>query len=453
MSFLDRLKILLSNADPALIGAVGIGVLAIMLFISLSRRRIDWVLLIVILSSGLVGSANDIVDALAGLIRWVGIGILIASSFSSRARCYRGSIIYFMCYAALGLIFVLNALDSEIQIQRGLLLVASAIAIPAASGHATSTESSMKVLFREIGFIGSIVSLIAVVQLPGQLEIGARFTGAAKAAPYFAVVLGTLLPFTLWAVWNEERRTLRVFFAITLVLGWICLVLTTQRAGTMGGLIGSIPLLLALTLSQKVRLVAAFGCILVIVFMLAGESIEQKMGFLKTRYDPDAGTSGRETIWDAAYARISKDPLIGHGTGGGDLASYSSFHNAFLEAWYNTGLIGLLCFILAHLRVLYLSAILARRQTAASKQMCWLSFGIILGMLFVSLFESTSAGASTTTVIIFLVIAATMEGKHFQQYQLEKHGLKSAAPSQFNRARLRADTKVTDLANSSKNHS
>jgi O-antigen ligase len=106
---------------------------------------------------------------------------------------------------------------------------------------------------------------------------------------------------------------------------------------------------------------------------------------------------------------ISRDVLVGHGTGAAEVATRFLFHNAYLMVWYAGGLLGVGFFVAALARSIFVNMKLIMRRDQESRKEIALSLGLVLSVVFVSFFEGKAAGASTLTVIMYLVTAAVSE--------------------------------------------
>lgn len=395
-------------------GWVGIAIAALagIAFVVLSRRRIEWLLVMVVSGAAFVGSSSDVVDVVASGIRWVGIGILFLLAIANRPlAALNPSVAFFAGYAVLGFVFLLNAVEPLWQVQRSLLLLGTVLAVPWATASIVLDSRSAKRLFLKFGAIGIIVGVAAAIQIPSQLGAAARFGGISKGVPHFAVVLGSLLPFIWFAVLEQRSVASATSFFVLFSISALSLAMSAQRAGSIAGVIGIIAVTLGFGVSQF-KMPAAFLVVLIItVASLLGEHSSAKVEYLQRRYSPDAGVSDRERIWSTAYEKVLQNPLIGYGIGSAEKTRgfSTSFHSAYLEVWYNTGLVGGLLFVISFGRAAYVMIDLLRYSGEHVKAQAALCIGVVLSMSFVSLFESIAAGASTISVVLFLVVATAME--------------------------------------------
>jgi O-antigen ligase len=117
--------------------------------------------------------------------------------------------------------------------------------------------------------------------------------------------------------------------------------------------------------------------------------------------------SGRESVWDEASSGIAQSPFIGKGIGAAENVIGDSFHNAYLEIWFNAGLAGLVLFLASLFyfiyRILYLKRICKEAET---RSILALALGYIIGFAAMGFFESTAAGASGVNVMLYLFCGA-----------------------------------------------
>ncbi len=371
---------------------------------------------ILVLSASLVGSTIPLVDNIAALVRWASIFLLLIAVIRQRRFKVSFGLLLFWGYVALGFVSLFDAISPSWQLQKGILLLAVAVAIPLA--YSNETVRSLKLSLVSISVAATIYCLLNFVTLPGHLSEAERFSGYAKGAPSFAMFLGGLLPFTFWGLWRANHRVIRMVCGSGFLLGLITLTFTGQRTGTIGGMIGLIPLLLTF---MKRRNILKFAFLITLTFLLSyvllQHSSEDFVNFLSVRYSPESGLSGRESIWGEASSEIAKSPLPGRGIGAAETVISDSFHNAYLEIWFNTGLAGLLLFLASlcwfTYRILYLKRICKDPET---RSILALALGYIMGFVAMSFFESTAAEASNLNLMLYLFLGALVSNRDLVNY-------------------------------------
>jgi O-antigen ligase len=365
-----------------------------------------------VLGASLTGSKVSLFDNLGSIIRWIAVLLLFLSSlFLKRISLSLGPLLC-LGYAAFGFIFIFFSISDSWQYQKSVLLIVVAAAIPLAYGN--RSWRTFRLSLFAVAIAATIFSIYNFMSLPGHLNEAVRLSGSAKGAPWFAMVLGGLLPFSLWGVWNISSRVLRLMFGAGFLLGTITLIFSGQRAGTVAGLLGAVPLILMNFRSRKtvgwtiLTLIALSS----LGFFLLQQSSSERKDFLVSRYERKAGTSGREAIWEEAMAEINKNPLAGRGTGAAEQIYGESFHNSWLEVWYNTGLPGLILFIAAQIYFFYRIYFLGRsHKDPEARSVLALAMGYMLGFLVLCMFESVGAGASNINVILYLFLGVLVSKK------------------------------------------
>jgi O-antigen ligase len=197
------------------------------------------------------------------------------------------------------------------------------------------------------------------------------------------------------------------------MLGLATLLYSGQRAGTLSGILSLFPLIL-LTLKKKYFWSASlfFAVLFFISAIIFSLSSPEKIDFIRNRYSFDSGLSNREWIWQNAFSQIMENPLLGYGVGASEIMIRSSFHNAYLEIWFNTGLLGLLFYLGAQCYFLYRIWYLLRQPLdLETKSVIVLSLGYIIGFIFVCLFESVGASASTMNLMIYVFVGSYVSNK------------------------------------------
>lgn len=373
-------------------------------------------MLILCLSASFVGSTISIVDNLSSLLRWLAIFLLLISGILRSQIKVSAGVLFFWGYVFLGLIFLFRANIIEWQFQKGVLLLIVALAIPLA--YCNESYRLTKYSLISVSLAGVIFSLFNFISLPGELSEAVRFSGYSKGAASFALFLGGLLPFTFWGLWRTNNRAIRVACVSGFIFGFITLMLTGQRTGTIAALIALIPLLISI----KERKIIVWCTSLIILgifigYILVGQSSAGRVSFLFDRYSFDSDLSGRTSIWEKAFSLIAENPFLGRGIGASETVMSDSFHNAYLEIWFNTGLPGLFLFLAAQFFFLYRIIYLGRKfKDPESKAILALALGYMSGFIFMCFFESIGAAASSLNVILYLFLGVLVSNNYPADY-------------------------------------
>ena len=318
--------------------------------------RVHILLFVLVLSAAMIGNKIPSVEGAASISRVVVLALLAAGAiFRERLKPSPG-VILFWGYVAFGVISLFQAINSGWQSQRTILLGFVAVTIPFVYG-----DKSYKFLIASlisIAVAGAVFSMLHFTALPSQLGEGARFSGYLKGAASYAMVLAGFLPFMLWGTMRGGNRALRIISGAGFLFGVVSLILSGQRTGTIAGLIGVIPLLFLL-LRRKTIILALLLLILPVLFsyQLVQQGGRDRGNFLIERYRASSDLSGRPLIWKRALTEIDKQPFLGRGIGASENLINNSFHNSYLEVWFNSGILGLFLFIAAqfyfHWRFIY----------------------------------------------------------------------------------------------------
>jgi O-antigen ligase len=353
-------------------------------------KRIHGLMFFLVLAGAFVGSSIPVISAASSLMRWIIILMLLVSGFLFGKMRVSVGVLLFWGYVFLGFVSLFGANSLMWQFQRGSLLMMVALAIPLAYGKKTYPVYKFSLI--AIAMVASLFSIYSFIPLQSQLNVAERFSGFSKAAPNFAMTLGGLLPFAFWGLWRAESRWMKLLCGLGFVLGLITLIFS--------GL---------LTMNTKKEAVWKLLAILVfigisIVFILQNPAAE-RINFLISRYSVDEGLSNREWVWRVALAVINENPFFGHGIGAAETVISSSFHSAYLEVWYNTGLLGLLFFVSAQVYFFYRIFWLRRRHLDNEmKSIVALTLGYMMGFVVLCTVESVGATASTLGLILYLFL-------------------------------------------------
>jgi O-antigen ligase len=116
----------------------------------------------------------------------------------------------------------------------------------------------------------------------------------------------------------------------------------------------------------------------------------------------DSGGSGRADIWKAAIDRILEAPVFGHGFKGQDrvLPDNLVAHNAYLGILVETGVVGLLSYLIMVYTGLYYLFKRGRSLDAFPQRLA-----VYISFLIYGLVESRAFGFGNTYTLLFLMIA------------------------------------------------
>lgn len=388
----------------------------LLLFLPLHKNNSPILMLLLSLSAVFVGSTLPGVDNISALLRWLSILLIFVFGLLHGRMKVSLGLVLFWGYVFLGLIFLFWAISMDWQLQRSLLLLMVAVAIPLA--YSNETYKSLKLSLISISMVATIFSLVNFLPLFTHLGEPVRYSGYSKKAPEFAMTLGGLLPFTFWGLWGVNHKGIRIACASGFFLGLVSLILTGQRTGTIAGLLSLFPLLLTLVDRRNIgRFILFIIAPLLLGYILIQQYSVEKMDFLLERYSVSSGLSGREKIWEQSFSEIVETPLLGRGTGASENVLSDSFHNTYLEVWFNTGLLGLLFFLASQAYFIY--RILCLRRISNDLEIrsgLALTLGYMIGFIFMCFFESMGAGASNVNVLLYLFLGVMISNDNLVEF-------------------------------------
>ena len=386
-----------------------LGILGLFLLYFMLPEKIYGLMFLLALSAAFVGSSISFVGDVCTLIRWVIILLLLMSGILFGKVKLSIGVLLFWGYGLLGFASLLNSISPLWQFQRGMLLLMVALAIPIAYGDKPYPVYKLSLV--SIAIVGSIFSIYNFIPLQSQLGDAARLTGLARSASNFSMDLGGLLPFIYWGLWKSDSKWIRIFCGVGFLLGIITLALSGQRAGAIAGLVGLIPLIV-LTISKREgikKVFLFFGVTAVVCYLILQWAGTDRLDFLTGRYSINEGASGRVLIWEFALSEIDKNIFMGHGIGAAETVFPSSFHNAYLEIWFNAGIFGLVFYIAAQVYFFYRIVVSwFRYKSVEVRSILALGMGYMLGFVGLCFVESVGAAASTLNVILYLFIGVVI---------------------------------------------
>lgn len=399
-----------------LFGMVILAMAGLLVLYFILLKQVNMLMFLVVLSAAFVGSAIPQVDDAAKFLRWSSIlALFIAGLFVGRITVSPGLILLWG-YVFLGCSFLLRMISPSWQLQKSILLIILVFGIPTAFGRSTFEHYKRALIL--IAIATSIYSILGFLPLASSLVSATRYSGISMGAPLFAATIGALLPFVFWATWKAESRLIKIACGFGFLFGASTLILGGQRAGLIIGFLGVLPLLLIVVQGRRD---AVIGLILFVIlvsllsFLFFSQASAERRSFLASRYSIEYGLSGRFPIWQDAFSELIKAPFLGYGIGAVEIISEHSFHNAYLEIWYNSGFLGLVLFAGSQIYFLYRTIYLYRNTNDAGfKSVLALAFGYLIGFVALCAVENKGAGASNIWMILYLFLGVLVSHDSLQ---------------------------------------
>jgi putative inorganic carbon (hco3(-)) transporter len=221
------------------------------------------------------------------------------------------------------------------------------------------TTRNLDGLMNVLAVCGWVIALVGVYTfLFLGYTPGTRFQVLSENANGFGILLLVTMPAVLWQAMHPSRR----HHMLMIVMGSVYLLLTiglVAASGSRGSAISLIVTLLAFWFWKSTRM---WGMIALLILVLA--VIVAPFIFITTiqRFAVTPGDTllgGRETLWQAGWLLIGKNPWLGVGIGNspyalvttlgmaGDIEGQGgiSMHNPVLTIWSETGIIGILLYL------------------------------------------------------------------------------------------------------------
>jgi O-antigen ligase len=393
-----------------LLDIIVLGLVGLLIGYCFFSNKVHVLMFLLVLMAALVSSTIPIISSIASLTRWLLLPMLLAAGLLFSKIRIPFNTLMFWGYVLLGFISLFRANFIVWQFQRSILLMTAAVAIPFA--YSSMDLKTYKLSLTWIALAAATYSFINFIALPDSLINPARYAGYTTSAPAMTATLGALLPFTLWGLGVADSKWAKRICGLGFLLGTVTLVFSAQRAGTVAGVLGLIPLLLTTFRKRKtaIRTLLLLVFLVLISYFLLLQSSPERVTFLLNRYAPTAGLSDREYIWQKALSGIAINPVLGNGIGAAETLIGGSFHNAYLEIWYNTGLIGLAFFVISQIYFLYRIFNLGLKGSDRDlTSISALSLGYMMGFVVLCLFESIGAGASNLNLILYLFLGVVVE--------------------------------------------
>ena len=369
---------------------------------------------------------------LATIARWGCFGLLVIGFFK-KFHLPRASMFLFIFYALLGFLFVIRSVVPFWSMQRAVLLLMVVISVSVAvNGYITGPEK-VATLFK-MGIVAAAVwtatSMIFVQQFVRSTQL--RFSiGELANVGAMAYAGAFFTPMIVWGIVQRKYKFWRIFSVLLIVPFVFILLLGGLRTAIVGMLvIGCFPLLFLRGKPVRTIIMLFVICSLILISVYGLYLfLPDKAEFL-TRRLLSTYTTGRFAIWlKALQWCIERALFLGHGTGSavtGQLELGLLFHNAYLQIWYNTGLLGLLA-VLLFLAIYNIKSfhLIAKSRTEEMTDFSRVAFGYMIGITAIGMFEGTFAGAGGIGVCMLMIVTAmidrlsqiTEQEIHYAQYE------------------------------------
>lgn len=404
-------------------GVIAIG-LAIVLLVGILIMRARLLALALLFAAMCFSNFKEPIGTAAVAIRWISLICLVPLGVTAINRRQGIVVLLLMIYAFSLIIFSVRSHYPLWSLQRSIALVLLIVGVCGSVQVLLERGVRPERLFKGMVFLGVIWAVVNVLPLRGYMQAPAeeRYVGEASAAGYGALVMGVLLPFTLWGVFHKWSHLWRIISAGTAAILAVLLLFVATRGGAFLGAIACIPLLLRLSFKRlavgALVLVLIAGSIALV--MRWTHPVQQE--FIYRRYIGFSGreiTTGRKRLWSTAWNKCASSPWLGHGSGSAILprlragAFITVFHNAYLTVWYETGIFGFMVFITALFVVIRRGVfVFIRSRDHPDLQLdARLMLGLVLGLAAFSLVENGIAGSTNISIGMYLMTIAVIQ--HF----------------------------------------
>lgn len=421
MDLFDRIASFAEAAGPIGLTLVGVaGVVLLLLTITGSRMTLLGLYALLLMFSGFTVESINLGST---LMRWV-VMFLIAMTCFSGARYPGTPAVLLSLYAVMGMLLSPLAPSLVYALQFSLLLLVLSFPTASATAGRIRTVDDVHRLLKLLIAAGGLYVILGLSSL-GSLTSGhspaARFSGATSSAPLFVLTGGLLLPVALWGALQTGLKQWRVYcVVIALCTGMLCLV-SGQRTGTLAGFIGCVPLLLRFGVKKVGLGLAMLALGLALVWGVLSLMPAQRE-FVIRRFT-SADTTGRFERWTMAVTMCLRKPWLGRGVAASNLSF--GFHNAYLVAWYEVGVLGLVLYAGAFFLMAWQALRLTLKRTSRQvSDVARLMLGLTLANMAAAFFESKLN--SPSNVAMFMAVMSSVILVRLRQFSAEPAGAEPA---------------------------
>jgi O-antigen ligase len=336
---LGRLQRFAEAGNPHLVMAALLGMLVLIVLAALDMRMT--LIALNLLALVFADAANDTLASGATLARWAIVALIAATNVWGSA--WPGlPVILLAGYGLLAVIVAPIVYAPMFAIQSGLLMIVTTLGFGSALARRLRSFDDALTLLKLLLIVAGVWVLVSLWWLP-EMVSGFRFSGAGTSAPLFAITGGLFLPIALWGSFDVESRGWRWYSRGLGMCTLFLLLLSGQRTGAIAGALGCAPMLLRRG-ATVFRVSVVTIALVIAAAALVIHFYPAQTAFVVGRYE-ERGLSGRQDRWMLALRNCLQSPFIPHGAGSSDDLVGIGFHNAFLVAWFEGGLIGLALFL------------------------------------------------------------------------------------------------------------
>jgi len=363
--------------------------------------------LVCLLALALLTTAdNKAVASSAQLGRWYFLFLAAFTALMRPAPSDFLSLALLAAYATFNLLGILLTTSIEQGLVRAVFYVVAIFAFLYSLGTARYKIEDLISLLRQMAIVGVLLSLAhlaSIVLLPGATGIG-RFKGFfVSPQPMSLATAAVTLPM-IWVLLSKAAgRWFWVILAATLVNVTV-MIASTQRTGLFSLAASTVALLAFYRARGALLAIGGTGIFALVLYPLIGTLVSTD--FLSERLS-SFDTQGRYEIWQIAWEKSLESPLIGHGTGSATDFSETTFgkkfHQAYLAALYDGGIIGLALFMSLIARAFMVSFVLRRSPDERHRAIGAFGVASTLQAFIQGLAETALADTTNETATLFYI--------------------------------------------------
>ena len=389
-------------------GVVGMSAIILILLIlavlALLNKRTA--LLYVCLASMMFSGAAPTVGVAEGavLLRWI-VMVLVALTAVQSATSPGLPLIMLGGMAVYGVITSPLSPSLGYSLQMGVLLFIVTVPFAAAVARHLRTLEDVHGLLRMYLAAAGLLVFLGLLKLPELVRadvdtVGHRLGGMTSTV-VFVLQGGIMLPICLWGATQPRLHRWRTYCFVVALSIIVLSLISGTRTGTFAGFVGCLPLLSRVGF-KKVFVGVGMIVLAALLFYALASLVPERSSRLLDRYVHNIVggdyTTGRYRLWSMALGNCIQDPFIGHGLGTEITQGYIS-HNAYLKAWWELGLGGVLLFMGAY-AIMGVQALrlMLSHYSQEIRDLGRVMFGVLLTLTSAGFFEGKLLSPSNVTI-------------------------------------------------------
>ncbi|MFN0135507.1 MAG: O-antigen ligase family protein [Phycisphaerae bacterium] len=360
--------------------------------------------LLVLLTLSLFTTAdNSAIASAASLGRWFFLGLAALTALMRPAPVDGGTLGLLGAYAIINLVGMLYSESLENGLVRAIFYILAIPAFLMCFGRARNGPDDLLKFLRTISVVGVILAVVHVFFIAGGGGSGiSRFKSFFTSPQTMSMATTTVTIPMIWLLLSKQAAGWFWPVAGAVLVNLLCMIASTQRTGLFS--LGGAVVVMLFFFRARGALIALLvgGGFFVVALPLLGKLVDAD--FLADRLG-SLDSTGRSEIWAAAFERAMESPVLGWGSGSASAWSERNFakkfHQAYLQAFFDGGLVGISVFMALVIRGIWLSYRVTKAKDEKIRVIGIYTLAATLAVAAQGIVETSLADTTNETATLF----------------------------------------------------